>query len=326
MRGRVSHLRCPLCHSPVPFDLVQRGYGRSMKIAVTGSTGLIGTALLPALRADGHDVVRVVRHDPQPADVVWDPAKGTIDVAALNGVEGVIHLAGAGIGDHRWTDVYKREVLESRTLGTQLIATSIAALDHQPSVLVSASAIGFYGDRGDELLDESSAAGTGFLAEVCQQWEASTAAASAAGIRVATIRTGIVLTPKGGALKKLLPLFRFGLGGRFGSGRQWQSWISIDDEIGAIRYLLTHPVSGAVNLTAPNPVTNKEFSQTLARVLHRPSFLPVPSFGPKLLLGSEAADGLLFDGQRVLPRVLSEAGYDFTQPQLEGALSALLHK
>lgn len=295
-----------------------------MKIAVTGSSGLIGSALIPVLEAGGHSVVRVVRNAGGPSDCRWDPATGTIDAAALDGVDGVVHLAGAGIGDHRWSDDYKREVLESRTKGTTLIASTIAALEHRPTVLVSGSAIGYYGDRGDELLDESSAPGKGFLTEVCEQWEAASKPASDAGIRVATIRTGIVLSKRGGALKKMLPLFRFGLGGRFGSGRQWQSWISIDDEVGAIRHLLTNDVEGPVNLTAPNPVTNKEFSQTLARVLHRPSFLPVPSFGPKLLVGPEAADALLFDGQRVLPAVLEKSGYEFTHPRLEAALQSLL--
>ena len=295
-----------------------------MKIAVTGSSGLIGSALIPVLEAGGHSVVRVVRNAGGPSDCRWDPATGTIDAAALDGVDGVVHLAGAGIGDHRWSDDYKREVLESRTKGTTLIARTIAELEHPPTVLVSGSAIGYYGDRGDELLDESSAPGKGFLTEVCEQWEAASKPASDAGIRVATIRTGIVLSKRGGALKKMLPLFRFGLGGRFGSGRQWQSWISIDDEVGAIRHLLTNDVEGPVNLTAPNPVTNKEFSQTLARVLHRPSFLPVPSFGPKLLVGPEAADALLFDGQRVLPAVLEKSGYEFTHPRLEAALQSLL--
>ncbi len=300
----------------------------AMEIAITGATGLIGTALTESLRAGGHRVVALTRGTARATgdQIGWDPAKGTIDAASLEGIDAVVHLAGAGIGDHRWTDDYKREIRNSRTVGTALIATTLAALDRKPSVLLSGSAIGWYGDRADEVLTETSAGGSGFLAEVCRDWEAATAPAQATGIRVAHLRTGIVLTPRGGALKKLLPLFKIGAGGRFGKGTQWQSWISLDDEIGAITHLLTADVQGAVNLTAPNPVTNAELSKVLASVLHRPSFLPVPSFGPKLLLGAELADNLLFSGQRVLPEVLQGSGYRFAHPTLEQALRSLLSK
>lgn len=293
-------------------------------IAVTGSSGLIGSALVERLRADGHTVRPIVRREARAGEVRWDPVAGTIDTAGLEGVDAVVHLAGAGIGDHRWTDQYKAEIRASRTRGTELLARALAGLDHRPTVLLSGSAIGYYGASQTQTFDETSPAGSGFLAEVCQEWEAATAPAEQAGIRVAHLRTGIVLSPRGGALAKLLPLYRFGLGGKLGSGRQWQSWISLDDEVAAIVHLLTADVHGPVNLTAPNPVTQREFSQTLARVLKRPAFLPVPSFGPRLLLGRELAENLLFTGQRVEPTVLPASGYQFQHPELEGALRALL--
>jgi uncharacterized protein len=297
-----------------------------MRIAITGSTGLIGTALRARLESSGHTVVPVVRRAAAAGEIAWDPAAGTIDAAGLGDVDAVVHLAGAGIGDRRWSDDYKREILESRTRTTSLLAETMADLHDGPSVLLSGSAIGIYGDRGDEVLDESSSPGTGFLAEVCVAWERATAAAEAAGRRVVHLRTGIVLTPDGGALKKQLPLFRLGLGGKFGSGRQWQSWITLHDEVAAIEHLLTSEVVGPVNLTAPEPVTNRDFANTLARVLKRPSFLPIPSFGPKLLLGGELAESLLFDGQRVLPTALRDDGFAFAHGDLEPALRALLDR
>jgi uncharacterized protein (TIGR01777 family) len=296
----------------------------TLTIAVTGASGLIGSALVERLMADGHTVRRLVRREARPGEVHWNPADGTIDAAALEGVDAVVHLAGAGIGDHRWTDDYKAEIRTSRTKGTELVAKTLAGLDRRPAVLLSGSAIGFYGASETQTFDETSPAGSGFLADVCREWEAATAPAEEAGIRVAHLRTGIVLSPRGGALAKQLPLYRFGLGGKMGSGRQWQSWISLDDEVGAIVHLLTAEVHGPVNLTAPNPVTQREFSQTLARVLKRPAFLPVPSFGPRLLLGRELAENLLFTGQRVEPTVLPASGYRFQHPELEGALRALL--
>jgi uncharacterized protein (TIGR01777 family) len=295
-----------------------------MRIVISGSTGLIGTALVEHLQGAGHQVVRLVRRAASGTDVQWDPAAGSLPAAAIDGADAVINLSGAGIGDHRWTDEYRRELLDSRLRSTELLATTIAGVDSKPAVFLSGSAIGWYGDRGDERLDEQSARGTGFLSDLCQQWEAATGAAESAGVRVAHLRTGIVLTPRGGALKKQLPLFKLGLGGKFGNGRQWQSWISLDDEVGAITHLLTSDVHGAVNLTAPTPVTNAEFTKVLGSVLHRPTVLPIPSFGPKLLLGGDLAEALLFTGQQVLPEVLTADGYAFRHATLDVALRALL--
>ncbi|MEY2959763.1 MAG: hypothetical protein RLZZ01_2331 [Actinomycetota bacterium] len=296
-----------------------------MRIAITGSTGLIGTALSRHLSDGGHTVVPVVRRDPTDGAIGWDPTAGRLDPADLTGIDAVVHLAGAGIGDRRWTDEYKRTLMDSRVDGTRLIASTLADLGGDgPQVFLSGSAIGFYGERGDEELDEASAAGSGFLAEICERWEEATAPAEAAGVRVAHLRTGIVLTPIGGALKKMLPLFKLGAGGRFGNGRQWMSWISLTDEIRAIEHLLSSNLSGPVNLTAPAPVRNAEFAKTLGKVLGRPSLLPVPSFGPKLLLGSELADALLFDGQRVLPSALRGDGFEFSHGDLATALRAEL--
>lgn len=298
-----------------------------MRIAITGATGLIGSALRPHLKSLGHEVVRVVRSNATGTDIPWSPAERKIDTHALDGIDAVVHLAGAGIGDKRWSDEWKRELLESRTKGTSLISEAIASADGGPKVLLSGSAIGIYGSRGDEELDEGSTPGEGFLADICVQWEQATGMAEAAGARVVHLRTGIVLSAKGGALKKQLPLFKFGLGGKMGSGAQWQSWISIDDEVAAISHLLTAETSGAVNLTAPKPVTNAEFTDTLGEVLHRPTFLPIPKFGPKLLLGGELADNLLFTGQKVLPRVLEgDTAFTFQHPDLATALHALLGK
>ena len=298
-----------------------------MRVAITGVTGLIGSALKPHLESLGHEVIRVVRSNPSGTDIAWSPAEGRIDPHALDGVDAVVHLAGAGIGDKRWTDDYKRELLESRTKTTTLISEAIASADGGPTVLLSGSAIGIYGARGDEELTETSAAGDGFLADICVQWEASTKAAEDAGVRVVHLRTGIVLSAEGGALKKQLPLFKFGLGGKMGSGDQWQSWISIDDEVAAITHLLTADTSGAVNLTAPSPVTNAEFTDTLGDVLHRPTFMPIPKFGPKLVLGGELAENLLFSGQRVLPAVLdADEAFTFRHPDLATALRSLLGK
>lgn len=297
-----------------------------MKILITGSSGLIGTALTSHLRSSGHEVVRLVRRPAIAGEITWNPSAGTIDSAGLEGIEAVVHLAGAGIGDKRWSAAYQREILDSRTVTTDLLARSLAAMESPPKVLLSGSAIGWYGDRGDELLDESSTGSTGFLAEVCQAWEAATQPAEATGIRVAHLRTGVVLSPAGGALRKLLPLFRLGLGGRFGNGRQWQSWISIDDQVRAIEHLLTADVAGAVNLTAPGAVTNRDFTKVLAQVLHRPALMTVPPFAPKLLLGRELAEALLFTGQRVQPSRLMSSGFEFRHSTLDGALRSLLKK
>ena len=297
-----------------------------MKIVISGASGLIGTQLVAKLSSSGHEVVRLVRRSPKPGEIQWNPKSGTLDAAALEGTDAVIHLSGAGIGDKRWTDGYRKEILDSRTATTALLATTMASLSRKPSVFLSGSAIGIYGARNDEQLTEVSTHGTGFLAEVCEQWEAAAKPAVDAGIRTVYLRTGIVLSPKGGALKKLLPLFKLGVGGKFGSGKQWQSWISIDDEIGAIEHLLTANVSGAVNLTAPNPVTNAEFTKVLASVLKRPAIVPVPTFAPKILLGGELADALLFTGQRVIPAALNASGYMFKHTTLESAFRSLLSK
>jgi uncharacterized protein len=295
-----------------------------VRVVVSGSHGLIGSALLARLSNAGHEVVRLVRSGPATGQTAWDPETGQLDAGALAEVDAVVNLAGAGIGDHRWTDEYKRQILESRVRSTKLLAEAIAGQDPGPRVLLSASAIDYYGARDDEVLDEASPSGTSFLAGVCREWEAATAPAESAGARVVHFRTGIVLSRDGGALKKLLRLFKLGLGGRFGSGRQWMSWISIDDEVRAIEHLLASDVAGAVNLTAPSPVTNADFTKILGRVLDKPTVVPVPRFGPSLLVGREAAETLLYTGQRVVPRVLQADGFQFTHPELEPALRAVL--
>ncbi len=296
-----------------------------MRVAITGASGLIGTALTARLREVGHTPVPVVRREPADGEIGWDPAAGRLDPADLSGIDAVVHLAGAGIGDKRWTDEYKRILLESRTHPTALLSESIAAIDDGPKVLLSGSAIGIYGARGDEELDETSPLGDGFLADICKRWEDATGVAEAAGARVVHLRTGIVMSPNGGSLKKQLPLFKLGLGGKIGSGDEWQSWISIDDEVAAIIHLLTADHTGPVNLTAPAPVTSGEFTKTLGSVLGRPTFMPIPKFGPKLVLGSELAENLLFTGQKVMPRVLlGDDSFTFRHPDLETALRALL--
>lgn len=298
-----------------------------MQILVTGASGLIGRALVPRLRSEGHTVIAAVRRQPKDAsERSWDPAAGTLAAGFFDGIDAVVHLAGAGIGDKRWTNAYKREILESRTKGTSLLARGMADAATKPKVFLSGSAIGIYGATADETLDETSPHGTGFLADVCEQWEAAAQPAAAAGVRTVMLRTGIVLSKDGGALKKQLPIFRLGAGGKFGSGRQWQSWISIDDEVAAIVHLLTSSLSGPVNLTAPEPVTNEGFTKTLAKVLRRPALLPIPSFGPKLLLGGELADALLFTGQRVVPSALQRDGFSFRHTTLESALRGILGK
>ena len=297
-----------------------------MRIAVTGSSGLIGRALVASLTDDGHQVVPVVRSssDAGPGAVTWDPAQGTIDAAGLEGIDGVVHLAGEPIAARRWTDEQKRRIRDSRAEGTRLLTEALAGLDHPPAVLVSGSAIGFYGDRGDEVLTEDAGPGDAFLSEVCLAWEGAAQPAIDAGIRTAFARTGIVLDTGDGALAKMLPLFRFGLGGRLGPGTQWWSWISLTDEVRALRFLLDHDVSGPVNLTGPAPATNAEVTRALGRALHRPTVLPVPRFGPKLLLGSELAEQLLFASARVQPQALTEAGFAFEHATVDEALDDLL--
>lgn len=296
-----------------------------MDVAVTGASGFIGSAVVAALLNDGHHVRRIVRRTPANADEVrWDPEAATIDTAGLAGVDAVVHLAGEGIASHRWTDEQKRRIRQSRTKGTRLIAETVASLDPRPEVLLSGSAIGYYAHRGDEEVTEADPPGGDFLAGVCVEWEAAARPAVDAGVRTAWLRTGIVLDPGGGALQRMLPLFRLGLGGPFGRGDQWWSWISLADEVGAILHLLSSGVEGAVNLTGPEPVRNLELARTLGRVLGRPAMVPVPRFGPGLLLGPELAQSLLYDSIRVRPAVLTDAGYTFGHPDLEAALRAML--
>jgi uncharacterized protein len=297
-----------------------------MRVVVTGSSGPIGNALCRHLGRSGHQVVRVLRRPVRLDEVAiaWDPEAGTIDARGIEGADAVVHLAGAGVGDGRWTESRKRVLVESRTRSTALLAGALAGLDRRPEVLVSASAIGFYGDRCDEILTEQSPPGDGFLSTLCVRWEAGAAPAVEAGVRVACARTGLVLSKVGGALPKLLPLFKLGLGGRFGSGAQWWSWITLDDEIRAIVWLLENDIHGPVNLTAPNPVTNREFTRILGAVLSRPARLPVPRFGPRLLMGPELADALLFASARVQPAVLESSGFAFSRPDLEMGLRDML--
>jgi uncharacterized protein (TIGR01777 family) len=298
-----------------------------MDVLVTGSSGFIGSALLPALVDAGHRPIRAQRGPSAlgPDTLAWDPRAGTIDRAAMAGIGAVVHLAGAGIGDRRWTRARRREILESRTAGTRLLAETLAALDAGPSVLVSGSAIGYYGDRGDEVLTEHSAPGSGFLADVCMQWEAATAPATDAGIRVVTVRTGIVIGRGGGVLARMLAPFRLGLGGRIGPGSQWMSWVSLADEVRAIVGAIeSEALSGPVNVTAPAPVTNTEFTKTLARVLHRPAFLPTPLLALEAVYGGDLVRELLVGGQRVQPEALVATGFEFEHPSLEGAIRAAL--
>jgi uncharacterized protein (TIGR01777 family) len=293
-----------------------------VKVAVTGSHGLIGSELVAELTGQGHVVTRLVRSEPGDGEAAWDPAKGTIEAGKLEGHDGVVHLAGVGIGDHRWTDEHKRAVLDSRVQGTALLARTLAGLSSPPTVLVSGSAVGYYGyDRGDEVMTEASPRGSGFLAEVVDAWEKAAAPAADAGIRVATVRSGVVLTAKGGALKKQLLPFKLGVGGRLGTGRQWLSWISLEDEVAGIVHLLTDEKGrGPVNLTSPEPVTNAEFTATLAKVLKRPAFMPVPTVALHALFGKEMTKEMLLGGQRVVPGALQGAGFAFTRPRLQDAL------
>lgn len=296
-----------------------------MDVLVTGSSGLIGGALVAELRAAGHRVVRLVRSSGAGDAVVWDPTASRLDPTAIEGLHAVVHLAGEGIGEKKWSPAQKHRILESRVRGTELLATTLASLEAKPSVLVSASAIGYYGGRGDEELTEDSAPGSGFLADVCRRWEGATVPAAEAGIRVVHARTGIVLSTRGGVLARMLVPFRLGLGGRIGSGRQYMSWISLDDEVGALLHVLTRDeVRGAVNLTAPTPVTNREFTETLGRVLRRPTVLPTPLVPLKLRFGAELVRSLLVEGQRVRPKRLEESGYRFVHPTLQDALRSAL--
>lgn len=301
-----------------------------MKIVVTGSSGLVGSALVRALRADGQDVLRVVRRPPRgPDELRWDPTARQLDPGGLADADAVVHLAGAGLGDRRWNAAYQQRILDSRVAGTTLIAETIAAnvaAGAAPPVLLSGSAVGWYGETGDTAADETYPAGPGFLAGVVRAWESSTQAAEDAGCRVAHLRTGVVLSAAGGALRRQLPLFRLGLGGRLGSGRQWLSWISLVDEVNAIRFLLdADRVAGPVNLVSPRPVTNAAFTQALSRVLRRPALLPVPAPALRLALDGFADEGVLVS-QRVTPGVLVAAGFPYAHPEIEPALRAAINQ
>ncbi|HVF29280.1 MAG TPA: TIGR01777 family oxidoreductase [Pyrinomonadaceae bacterium] len=303
-----------------------------MKIIVTGATGLIGSALVPALIADGHNVTCLVRGDkpvlshPGTTAARWNPEAGEIDKNALEGHDAAVHLAGESIAEGRWTDEKKRRIIESREKGTRLIAETLAALNPRPKVFVAASAIGYYGDRGAESLDESSSSGKDFVSEVCRRWEAAAEAARAASIRVVHLRIGMVLSGEGGALGKMLTPFKMGVGGKIGSGEQYMSWIALDDVVGTIKHALKdESLEGAVNTVAPGAVTNAEFTKTLGGVLGRPTLFPVPAFAARLAFG-EMADELLLSSTRVEPKRLHATNYQFAYPQLEGALRHVLKK
>ncbi len=289
------------------------------RIAVTGASGLIGSALVGYLKSQGHTVQRLVRRAAVSSEeITWDPIAGTVDMEALAGVDAVIHLAGAGVSDKRWTKKYKSEILNSRLLGTTTIAKAVAIV--KPQVFISASAIGWYGESGNRAVIESDRVGDDFLAAVCHEWEA--AADLAGDVRTVKLRTGLVLDPTGGALGKMLPLFRFGLGGKLSNGKQWWSWITLHDQIRAIAFLLENKVSGPVNLTSPNPVTNSEFTACLARAMHRPALFPVPAIALKIVLGGFSAEVL--GSKKVMPQVLTEAGFTFDYPHISSALEKLV--
>ncbi|MDT4954985.1 MAG: uncharacterized protein QOJ02_3123 [Acidobacteriota bacterium] len=299
-----------------------------MRILVTGSTGLVGSALALTLKAKGHQVVRLVRAAPKDSasEVFWNPEQGTLKAEELEGLDGVVHLAGESIAEGRWTDEKKTRIRESRIKGTRLLSETLAKLKQKPEVLVSASAVGFYGSRGDEILDEQSASGSDFLAEVCREWELATQPAAQAGVRVVNLRFGVILSREGGALPKMLFPFRMGVGGKLGSGEQYMSWIALDDAVGAIEHALANDaLRGAVNVVAPQAVTNHDFTKTLGRALSRPTIFPVPAFAARLAFG-EMADSTLLASQRVEPARLKESGYAFKYPELEDALKHVLNK
>src|SRR5262245_29076256 len=301
-----------------------------VNVVISGGTGLIGSAVARSLDADGHRVVRLARPQSKATTgptIAWDPRAGTIDASALEGVDVVINLAGAGIGDKKCAPARKQEVLESRLQATGLLARTVAGLAEPPEVFISGSAVGYYGNRGDETITEDSGPGDDFLAEVCIEWEDAARPAAEAGLRVAWIRSGLVLDAEGGVLNRLLLPFKLGLGGRAGSGRQYRSWVSLADEVSAIRRIIDDPsLGGPVDVTAPNPVTDAEFASTLARVLHRPAKIPTPTLPLKVVYGDELVQHLLLEGQRVLPEKLLASGFTFAHPDLETALRAILGK
>lgn len=296
-----------------------------MRVAVTGASGLLGSAIVRNLLADAHEVLRLVRREARgPDERAWDPERGHVAENALDGVDAVIHLAAAGVGDHRWNEAYKTTILRSRVDGTATIARAVAECPAPIPVLLAMSGVGYYGDTGDDAVDESASRGQGFLAELVQRWEDATRPAADAGGRVVTMRTGVVLTPEGGALGKVLPLFKLGLGGRLGSGRQWMSWISLPDYIAAVRFLMVREdLRGAVNVTAPEPVRNRDYTKAIARAVHRPAFTVAPPFALRAVLGGFADEGPLIS-QRVLPARLEAAGFSFAYDDVDAALTALV--
>jgi len=292
---------------------------RVKKIAVTGASGLIGSALVAQLKSDGHEVQKIVRRPVRTSDEVsWNPIKGEIDLQALAGVDAIFHLAGAGVGDKRWTAAYRSEILNSRLLGTTTIATACEQL--QPDVFISASAIGYYGETGDRSVSEVDRGGTDFLSIVCREWEA--VADLAPSIRTIKLRTGLVLDPTGGALGRMIPLFKFGLGGKLGSGKQWWSWITLHDQIRAMIFLMNSKIEGAVNLTSPNPVTNQEFTAALAMALKRPAIFPAPAFALRAVLGGFSTEVL--GSKKVIPKVLVDNKFEFDYPHVSSALTTLV--
>lgn len=299
-----------------------------MDVVVSGASGFIGSALVDSLRADGHRVLNLRRGGiTNGDDIGWDPESGRIDAPALEGVDAVVHLAGEGIGEKRWSDEQKRRIRDSRVRGTAALAAAIASREHKPRVFVSASAVGYYGSRGDEVLTEDSTSGDDFFAEVCRLWEAETRPASDAGVRTVNARTGVVLAPHGGALQRMLLPFKLGLGGRQGSGKQWMSWIALDDQVAAIRHAIdTESLRGPVNFTAPNPVTNADFATLLGLALHRPTMLPTPLWPLKLRYGDELVDSTLLVSQRVLPKKLEASSFVFNAPTLPRAFDLVLAK
>jgi uncharacterized protein len=289
------------------------------RVAVTGSSGLIGSALVARLKSDGYQVQKIVRRATRNQEEVrWDPIKGEIDLDALDGVDAVFHLAGAGVGDKRWSAAYRSEILNSRLLGTTTIANACQQL--QTDVFISASAIGYYGETGNRAVTETDKGGSDFLSVVCREWEA--VADLAPSVRTIKLRTGLVLDPTGGALGRMIPLFKLGLGGKLGSGKQWWSWITLHDQIRAMMFLMNSKIEGAVNLTSPNPVTNQEFTASLARVLKRPALFPAPAFALKAVLGGFSSEVL--GSKKVIPKVLTDAKFDFDFSFVSDALTALI--
>jgi uncharacterized protein (TIGR01777 family) len=298
-----------------------------MRVIISGASGLIGKHLTAAFEAAGHETWRLVRREAGEREIEWDPTAPELDAASLAGFDVVVHLAGASVGEGRWSAARKHEIRRSRVHSTALLAAALRKMPRPPSAFICASAVGFYGDRGSEVLDESSCAGEGFLADVCSEWEGATVPMQQAGVRVCHARIGVVLAGDGGALSKMLPAFRMGVGGRIGDGQQWTSWISLDDVVRALLKLATDPsLYGAFNLVAPEPVTNAVMTQQLGRVLGRPTVLPLPAFAARWMLGPERAGALLLASTRVLPSRLAQAGFQFQHPTIDQALESALKK